>query len=278
VNTRRSTPNEQGISAIETLVAVPVLLFVGLCALQFALVFHAKHALNHALTEAARAGSVAHAAPAAVDRGPARGLVPYLYGATDTTEYLANLARALAHVNLGRLQGWLRVERIAPTPESFTDWGRPAIDERGEPVLGLTEIPNDSLSVRIGRAQPASGVAGLRSGIEPIGSASGQTLADANLLKLQLDYGVPVTVPVAGRLIAWALRAWDGCGIVGGRQYGALRLNAPPRSLSPRLTACAFYGVTDRPGLWQPRIPVRVSATIRMQSPARMQTPAGAGG
>jgi hypothetical protein len=269
-----SERRSRGISAIETLVALPVLLFVGLGALQFALVFHAKQALNHALLEAARAGSVAHAEPAAIERGLARGLVPYLYGAADTTEYLLNVGRALAHVQAGKLQRWLLLERLAPTADSFADWSQPARDDAGEPIPGLIEIPNDNLSVRILRTQPASGVAGHRSG-EPIGATSGQTLADANLLKLNLLYGVPVTVPVAGRLMVWALRARDGCGPTGPRRYGALGLDAPSRSFTPRLWACAFYGLHDRQAPWQPRIPVRVSATVRMQSPARM---AGSGG
>jgi hypothetical protein len=263
-----------GHSAIEMLLAVPILLFVGSGALQFALVFHAKQALNHALVEAVRAGSVAHAAPDAIDRGLARGLVPYLYGAADTGEYVLNLGRAYAHVQAGRLQGWLLLERLAPTPESFADWAQPARDDAGTLLAGLVEIPNDNLSVRILSTQPASGATGHRDA-EPIGRTSRQTLADANLLKLHLIYGVPVTVPVAGRLIAWALRAWDGCGRSGARRYGALGLDAPSRSFAPRPWACAFYGLQDRAAPWQPRIPVRLSATIRMQSPARAAGAAG---
>jgi len=264
----------RGFSAVETLLALPILLFLGLGAVQFALVYHAKQALNYALIEAARAGSLGHALPEAVETGLAQGLVPYLYGAQDAGERVANLARARTHIALGRAQGWLVLEQLSPTPASFQDWAEPARDAYGVPIDGLLEIPNDNLAVRAVRTSPASGTAGTRAG-EPIGNMSGQTLADANLLKLQLVYGVPVTVPVAGRLLSWALRAWDGCAMGQGRRYGALGLGAPSQGPAPRAWACAIYGDPElarsvgEVGLGVPRIPVRVDATVRMQTPAR---------
>ena len=71
---------QRGVSMIETLIALPILLIVGLGALQFALILQARHALNFALIEAARAGSVEHAEPTAIRTGMARGLLPWLYG------------------------------------------------------------------------------------------------------------------------------------------------------------------------------------------------------
>jgi hypothetical protein len=254
---------QSGIAGVESLVALPILLFLGLGALQFGLVFQARHALNHALVEAARAGSVAHADPQAIRTGLARGLLPWLYGAADIGEYAVNLGRAAVHVTQGQALGWLRLERVSPTAASFDDWAEPARDANGDPIAGLREIPNDNLAIRATRMQPASGRAGERSG-EPIGAASGQTLSDANLLRLRLDYGVPLVVPVAGRLIAWALAAWDGCGLGVARRYGALGLDAPPAGGLPRLGTCALLAA---PG--GPRIAVALATTMRMQSPAR---------
>ena len=71
----------------------------------------------------------------------------------------------------------------------------PVLDRHGEPLAGLMEIPNDNLDNRRIRTEPASGAAGSLLG-EPIGSVSGQTLADANLLRLELIYGVRLAVPV----------------------------------------------------------------------------------
>jgi len=267
---RRTRRRHRGLGAVEFLVALPIVLFVGLGVLQFGLVFQAKHALNVALIEAARAGSVEHADPDAVRAGLARGLVPWLYGAADLGEYTLNLARARAHIVQGELLGWIRLGQLSPTSASFDDWGEPARDANGERIAGLREIPNDNLASRALRTRPARGVAGARAGA-PIGSASGQTLADANLLQLQLDYGVPLAVPVVGRLIVWTLRAWDGCAVPAPRRYGLLGLDAPwpPGTVRPR--ACPMYGASDGSRI---RLPVRVGATIRMQSPARH---AGAG-
>jgi hypothetical protein len=253
-----------GIAGVELLIALPILLFLGLGALQFALVFHARHALTFALTEAARAGSVAHADPQAIRSGLAGGLVPWLYGAQDVGEYVLNVGRARAHVVQGEALGWIRLERVSPTPTAFDDWAEPARDANGGVLDGTVEIPNDNLAVRALRTLPASGTAGSRSG-EPIGATSGLTLNDANLLRLRMEYGVPLVVPVAGRLIAWAMRAWDGCEVGRARRYGALELDAPPIAPAPPIDACVRYGL---PGA-QPRLPVRIVATVRMQSPAR---------
>jgi hypothetical protein len=255
----------RGASAVETLVAIPLLLIVGLTALQLALLFHARQALQHATLEAARAGSVGHALADAVDAGLARGLAPYLYGATDTTEHLANAARSLLHVKSGRLQGWIRVERLSPTPESFSDWSVAGTGPRGETLSHVREIPNDNLASRILRQQPASGVSGWRRG-EPIGRASGQTLADANLLKLHVTYGVPASVPLVGRMIAWTLRTWNGCSAPQARRYGSLELSAPGWSWSADPSLCLILGFDDRR---TPRLPVSAVSTVRMQSPAR---------
>lgn len=257
----------RGVSAIEMLLAMPVLLLVGGGALQFGLVYHAKHALNHALLEAARSGSVSHADPVAIRDGLARGLTPWLYGAADLGEYALNLVRASAHVAQAEALGGLRLERVSPTEASFLDWAEPARDGAGEPIAGVVEIPNDDLVHRMRRAPPGGPAAGDRRG-EPIGAASGQTLADANLLRLRLDYGVPLAVPVIGRVLAWSMRAWHGCGPTSARRLGALDLGTPPGPGGPPW-ACAMLGIEATDAAVRPRLPVTLSATVRMQSPAR---------
>ena len=278
---------QRGVSMIETLIALPILLIVGLGALQFALILQARHALNFALIEAARAGSVEHADPTAIRTGMARGLLPWLYGAQEPSEYLQNLMRTEVHFLEGELQGWVMLSQQSPTPESFDDWSEPARNANGELLEGVREIPHDNLGSRSIRMQPASGVAGLR-GQEPIGQVSGQTLNDANLLRLRLDYGVPLVVPVVGRLMAWTLRVWDGCEALQTassnrsnssnpptQTLGAVRLPIQGQATIGRLWPCAFYGQNTSSGSFAgsssaaPRIPLRVVATVRMQSPAR---------
>lgn len=295
---------QSGIAAIETLLAAPIVLLLGLSVLQWGLLFQGRGAVAHAAQEAARAGSVDHASADAIERGFARGLAPWLYGASGPEEHAANVARTHAHLAQGRAAGWATWRRLAPTAESFTDWAETARDEDGQPIEGLLEIPNDNLTLRSGLRQPASGVAGYR-GAEPIGSASKQTLSDANLLKIEVVYGVPLTVPLIGRLAAWLMRSIDGCtgsagaggGGAGGEgagaggaapsaslRLGAVDLGAPDPAASPRGWACAHYQAAGEDGRPRPRWPVRVSATVRMQSPAReidgapaLETPATPG-
>lgn len=273
-----------GIAAVETLLAAPIVLLLGLSVLQWGLLFHGRGAVAHAAQEAARAGSVDHASAGAIERGLARGLAPWLYGASGPEEHAANLGRTRAHLSQGKAAGWASWRRLTPTAESFTDWAETARDENGEPIEGLLEIPNDNLTLRTGMRQPASGVAGYR-GAEPIGSVSKQTLSDANLLKVEVVYGVPLTVPLIGRVGAWVMRAIDGCAGAGGAgsgsagsagatpgaslRLGTVDLGVPAPSAAPRRWTCAHYNALGEDGRPRPRWPVRVSATVRMQSPAR---------
>jgi hypothetical protein len=247
---------------VESLIALPLLFMVGLGAVQFALVMHARQALNFALIEAARAGSVGHAEAGAIRSGLSRGLVPWLYGANDLGEYAINLARAAVHIRQGEAIGWMSLVQLSPTTASFDDWAEPARDASGGLIADVREIPNDNL---VARAEASDAPA--------VGAASGQTLADANLLRLRLDYGVPLVVPVVGRLISSAVRVWNGCEIGLPKRIGLIRLDAPQVNLGPRPFSCAMYGngVATAAGVAAdtPRLPMSLIATVRMQSPAR---------
>ncbi|MDO4904518.1 MAG: TadE/TadG family type IV pilus assembly protein [Lautropia sp.] len=247
---------QAGVSSVELLIALPVLLLMLLGIIQFVLIFHARHSLEYALTEAARRGAVEHAAPAAIQRGLAVGMAPWLYGASDWHSKMLGEARALLHVKEGLSMGWLQMVQRSPTLESFQDWAEPARDHMGERIANTDEIPNDNLDNRRLRMLPKSGVAG-RVGGEPVGQRSGQTLADANLLRLEMDYGVRVSVPIVGTALLKTLIAWHGCGNIGvGYQPG-----------TPDI--CRYYKATDLLGRPAGRIPVKVVATVRMMSPAR---------
>jgi Flp pilus assembly protein TadG len=280
-----SRRGQGGASMLETLIALPILCLLGLGAIQFGLLMQARQALSFALLEAARAGSADHADPATVRSGLARGLVPWLFGASDVSDYARNLARASVDLARSEATGRLMLSQVSPHPASFEDWGEPGRGASGELLASVTEIPNDNLSVRSTRMLPSSGVAGLR-GAEPIGQRSGQTLTDANLLSLQLDYAVPLKVPVVGRVLAAAVRAWAGCQAIGPSiGFGPLNLppmtpgtgqagSAGPPSSSPWFGhACTMYG-DPGPGAppghdSSPSLPVRVTVTVRMQSAAR---------
>lgn len=269
-----------GSSMVELLLALPIVMLLGLGIAQYTLVYQARHALDYALTQSARQGAVDHASGSALRRGLAAGLVPYLYGASDWAGLIAAETRAEAHVAEGIEAGWISLRQRSPTQESFEDWSVPALDTMGEPIAGLVEIPNDNLDNRRTRTEPVSGTAGSHLG-EPIGSVSGQTLADANLLRLELVYGVRLAVPLVGKLIIRTLSAWSGCPSVaaggdstgqsagGGQRLGLLTLLPVEPLAAPPTWTCRFYQARTSDGGTAGRIPLRLSATLRMMSTAR---------
>lgn len=243
----------RGVSAVEMLVAVPALLLLAMAAVQFALVFQARHKLEYALNQAARQGAVDHASEMAIVSGLAAGLTPWLYNSRNIAEKIANEKLAMAHVVRGRAEGWIDLAQRSPTRESFRDWAEPALDAYGRVIPGQTEIPNDNLDNRRQKAQPASGVQSHVGG-DPVGRASGQTLTDANILRLEMQYGVPLNVPLIGKSVLAMLRRFNGCDNFVGRVA----------SLSDEVDRCRFYAAG--------RIPVSTVATVRMMSPARQSS------
>lgn len=227
----------RGATLAEFVVVAPTLLLVGLGVVQVGLNHHAKSNLNYAAMEAARAGSVSHAKVDAMRLAFAKGMVGYFGGGTDAL----GLARTLTEKVLPDLapstplpMGPLRIEIISPTPESFTDYGSPEVAKR----LGVSSraLPNaglDAITCPRDRSNCKS---------NPATNASGQTLADANLLKVRITYGVPPAkqVPFVGRFYTWALGQ----------------------------VAVADSDVFRRSLVSAGRIPIVVHTTVRMQSEA----------
>jgi hypothetical protein len=167
--------------------------------LVLALAFHAKSSLNYATFEAARVGSVNHAQMAAITAGLQRALVPYYGGGTTATE----LAQSYAKVVADFATGPVRIEILSPTRESFDDYASPALAAK----LGVSGrvIPNANLGFI--KCPPDN--TGCNS--DPQTNRSGQTLLDANLLKLRVTYGIPKEkqMPLVGRFYTWALSVLD---------------------------------------------------------------------
>ncbi len=221
-------PRCQGATLVEFVIAGPLVLFILLVLMQYALLFHARSQLNYATFEGARAGTVANARPDAIRTAFERAMTGYHGGGTTTAELAASHARALAETPFAR------IEILSPTRESFDDYHSPALAAR----LGASgrAIPNTQLTHLVCpidrpgcRANPATNV-------------SGQTLQDANLLKLRITYGIPPSkqIPLAGPFMARALAVLDP---------------ADGDAFRARLIADG-------------RIPVVAHTVMRMQSPA----------
>ncbi|HLO93657.1 MAG TPA: TadE family protein [Burkholderiaceae bacterium] len=186
---------QRGASLVEMSVVLPTVLMLVMAIWQAAMVFHAKSSLNYASFEAARAGSVANASISSVQTAFQKAMLPY-YGGGRTLSELADTA-AKAAKDLDAVG--LRIEILSPTQESFQDYNSPALQEKYKtkdeviPNAGLDELncPRDVKDCKN----------------DPRKNASGQTLLDANLLKLRITYGIPKAkqMPLIGPFYTWAL-------------------------------------------------------------------------
>ncbi|MBV7536048.1 OmpA family protein [Duganella sp. sic0402] len=174
---------------IELAVVGPLLTMLGLGTVQYSQLFFAKNTLNHAAMLAARAGSVGNARMAAIRDAYAEGLVPMYGGGQDAGKLAASLAKAQE-----ALSKRTTIEMLNPTKEAFQDFNDPALqtllDTKGKRV-----ISNRSLAFRA----------------NTVGAASGETLQDANLIKLRITHGVEPVVPIIGSMYKVYLK-WQDTG------------------------------------------------------------------
>jgi len=215
---------QSGIAMVEFIVVGPMLTLIGLGILQYAMIFFAKNQVNHATFMAARAGTMDHANLATIKAEYAKALVPMYGGGTSPTEIAASLAKATADINGNNVA---RIRMLNPTAESFADWKEPKLAVKYN-TGGKLVIPNANLSSKG----------------QTVGPTSGQTIYDANLLKLRILHGYLPKIPVASTVFVAYLKAMD------------------PGN-DPEYTALVQAG----------RIPLTINVTMHMQSDAIEQTP-----
>ncbi|WP_413897719.1 TadE/TadG family type IV pilus assembly protein [Rhodoferax sp.] len=226
--TPRGPARQRGATLVEFVVVVPTLLFLLMNLIQYGLLYHTKGQLNYAAFEAARVGSTANADPAKIRAAFTRAMTGYHGGGTSNAELGASYAKSAAEA------AFARIEILSPTTQSFDDYHSPALADKLK--LAARVIPNSNLAFL---TCPVD-VSGCKS--DPKANASGQTLLDANLLKLRITYGIAPRkqIPLAGRFMNWAL------------------------SVLHKDDADAFRAALVKAG----RIPVVSHTVMRMQSPA----------
>jgi len=212
---------EGGASTVETIIVVPLLMFLGLGTVQAGLIYHAKTILNYATLEAARTGATRNAQPGPMRKELGARLAPLLGGDGSLEMASVAIARSIVEidspVNLdGSVGPPTRLNILNPTEASFADHGKPSLE-----VTNRTVIPNSH----------------LRHQSRATGGTSGQSLQDANLLKIEVTHGFELKVPFAGRMIA-----------------NLMRVGTIP-------SGDTIYYQTNR-------IPLKSVATVRMQSEA----------
>jgi len=171
--TKNQRRRHRGAAIVEATIALPVLLVVILAVIQFGFVYQAKATLNHAALQAARAGAVSNATPAAIRRGLAQGLAPL----TSPDASLQGVAGSVTRLESELLTD-ARIRILNPTREAFDDF---AVE-----VDGVRELPNDRLHVR--DTQP--------------GASGGLNVQDANLLRVEVTYGYELKVPLVNGFIS----------------------------------------------------------------------------
>ena len=201
---------------VEFLIVLPVMLLLLMGILQFAFIYQAKITLNYAAFEAARAGSLNNASMDAMEAAFASGMAPlytssYLTMADDescsSSFTLGNLGdnkimqdsttiRPTLDDNIDSFvsgnalcgkatvatqieDGYVNIELVNPGADAFSNFG---VDMDFD---GTTEtaIPNDNLMYRDATAR------------------GGQSIQDANLLKIHIGYCFELIVPFANNII-----------------------------------------------------------------------------
>lgn len=208
---------QSGAAMVEFVVVGPALALIGLGVLQYGMLYNAKNLINHASFMAARAGSMANAQMSTIQSSYVRALIP-LYGGGRTAAEMADAAcKAQDAVNGTQvcLRGnamRARIEIISPTRESFDDWNDPRL--QGLLNTGSRRvIPNRHLAYRLGDRASLESLGSNRDLVSVGGSwvksRSGQSLSDANILKIRITHGYEPKVPLMGRIYSQFLRWLD---------------------------------------------------------------------
>lgn len=177
---------QRGAAAIEFVIVGPILTAVGLAIIQYGLLFFAKNQINHASFMAARAGSMANANLNSIRDAYTTALIPSYGGGTGPVELAQAKAKAAADV--GR---FTRIEMLSPTKESFDDWN----DQKLQDTIGggRRVINNNALAERPNTVK----------------NNSGQSVQDANLIKLRITHGFEMKVPMVNKIYTTYLKWLD---------------------------------------------------------------------
>jgi outer membrane protein OmpA-like peptidoglycan-associated protein len=180
---------QRGAAVVELAVVAPILTIMGLGTVQYSQLFFAKNQLDHAAMLAARAGSVGNAKLDAIKNAYTEGLVP-MFGGGETA---AKLADSLAAAKVS-VEANAAIEMLNPTKEAFQDFNDPALQTLLD-IQGKRVISNRGLAFK-----PNS-----------VGPTSGETLQDANLIKLRITHGIKPVVPIISSIYKVYLK-WQDTG------------------------------------------------------------------
>jgi len=183
---RMQAQAQGGLAMVEFVVVSPIIALIGLGIIQYAMLFFAKSQINHASFMAARAGSVGNANLATIKAEYTKALVPLYGGGTNPAELAESWGKADTAVRLSD------VKLMNPTAESFQDWNDPKLQAKYR-TENMRVIPNANLAFKP----------------QTVGTNSGQTIQDANLIKLRIVHDYVPTIPLARTVFSAYLKAAD---------------------------------------------------------------------
>lgn len=232
MSTPSSPISNQGQAAIETLIAIPLLLLLIFLIIEFSLIYRAKLQLNHATFMAARAGAMNHGCKSAMYAQLHRSMSPLLMkGDASATRY--------AYVQTIKDQyfpTYTFIETLSPDKATY-DAFKTRLPLHPDQVMPCAIQKGALKAFRLNTIIPHTqlGTRGSESKIvgKPGGSASDRiTLSEANLLKIRSRYCHKLTTPLVSDLldaVQWLLPGsqdnrtfYDFC-IRGGGGHGSLQ-------------------------------------------------------
>ncbi len=157
-----------GQGMVEFIIITPIILLLLFGALQFALIYHAKTALNYATFEAARFGAVSNGRMTEMENAFARSMAA-IHTHDDTPEDVI-CAREIVRKEIEN--NFVSIQVLNPPKDAF------------DPPVGDGDvIPNDNLMYRNSKTK------------------AGLSIQDANLLKIRVSYCYPLYVPYMNRVL-----------------------------------------------------------------------------
>jgi hypothetical protein len=194
--TARQILRQQGAAMVEFAAAALPLLFGALFVIEAARWHITRQMLHLALLEASRAGATAHGRPAVMEQAFERALLPLFQPAGRHGSPQARMRAAF--VDVARQTGTLpwRIDVLSPSAPAFADFGDAALHVPAAP--GRRAIRNDYQAEQHARRRRMGWPGGR-------GPLSGQTIFEANTLRLRLSYIHPPLAPgMRGLLRRWA--------------------------------------------------------------------------
>jgi len=220
-----------GSIMLETVIALPVVLVLGLSITQWALIHQARAVVDHATLMAARSGALSNAESSPMRNAFARAIVPLHLKDTGATAFeQAFFTRAVPDARLN-----LALTILNPTREAFADHGRR--DQNGDIYLPFRHPRSRAHQHRPAQRHQSQ---------------------DATLLRVRATYGYPLKVPYAGAFILQAVRVatrWSSA--YGVRERAMLATGRLPlvTTATVRMQSRAYRGAQFARRSELPRVP-----------------------